>query len=637
MVSPNVSAASSSTQPVKRGLWPLTLAATGVVFADIGTSPLYAIRETFAGTHAVAPEPANVLGVLSLVIWLLILVVSVKYVWVMMRADHKGEGGALALMTLVGSSGGHPKLLRLSGILGLFAAALFLGDGVITPTISALSAAEGIRIVAPVYGEWSMVIAGAMLLTLFMGQRDLGASLAAFIGPLMLLWFIVLAILGLRNIALAPHILYALSPHHAIRFLAHGGVGGFLGLGAVVLAITGCEALYTDMGLFGRLPIRLAWYLIVLPALVLNYLGQGALLLSKGPAAAPSPFFLMAPHWARASLLVLAMAAAFAAGQAVVSGAFAITRQAIQLGYLPRLAMTHTSRDEMGWVYVPVVNGILMVTALGLLIGFGSTANLASAYGVAVTGTMLISTLMLMVLATLRWNWGPRKVALLLGVPLIIDIALFAANLTKIPDGGWFALGAAVVVFIMLTTWKEGRTRLLDRFARDAIPVDMFLTTLSKRVIRVPGTAIFLTSTEQGVPMALVHNMKHNMVIHERVVMCTVVIETMPTVRPEDRITMVPLAEGFLRLTLRFGFIEEPNIPKALAQARTDQLGFFYEPMSISYFLSRETILPRADLPIKQVWRDHLFSWMARSAAGSMDFFHLPANRVVELGTQVEM
>lgn len=633
---------SGQAAPAPGSTGPLTLAAVGAVFADIGTSPLYAIRETFSGVHPLPADSFHVLGVISLVLWSLIVVVSLKYVSIMMRADNRGEGGSLALSTLVAAAAAQewPRLGRIATGSGLLAAALFYGDSIVTPAISTLSASEGLKVVAPAWGEWSTLVAGALLAILFIGQRDSAETFAGVFGPVMVVWFLTLAVLGVRNIALAPQILQALSPHHALGFLIHGGWPAFLALGAVVLAITGCEALYTEMGLFGRLPIRLAWYLLVLPSLMLNYMGQGGLLLSKGQDAAVQPFFMMAPHWAGGSLVALAMLAALIAGHSVISSAFSMTRQAIQLGFLPRLAMIHISHSAKGRVYIPTVNWLLMLASLGLLVGFGNTANMAAAYGVAVTGTMLIGTVLLALVTFLVWGWRRRRTTLVLIVILVVDLTFFLVNLAKIPGGGWFTLGVALVIFIMLTTWKAGRVSLLGRFARDALPVEMFLASVSKRAERVPGTAIFLTATRTGVPMALMHNLKHNKVIHERVVICTVVIEEVPSVAADRRIEMLPISDGFCRLILRYGFMEEPNIPKALAQARSDDLGFFYEPMSISYFLSRETLLPglgKAKRKDWAYWREQLFAWMAHSSAGSLDFFHLPPNRVVELGTQVEL
>ncbi len=619
-----------------QGAGALLLGAVGVVFGDIGTSPLYALKESFAGPHPLPLDSPHILGVLSLVFWSLVIVVTLKYVIVMMRADNRGEGGSLALQALViRSAEGRVGLIAIVSTLGIFAAALFYGDSMITPAISVLSAVEGLEVVAPQLSHFILPATLVILVVLFMIQRQGSAAVGAMFGPVMLLWFAVLIILGIRNIALAPEVLAALSPHYAVAFLFHGGWTGFLALGSVVLAVTGCEALYADMGHFGRMPIRLAWYLLVLPALVLNYFGQGALLLSQ-PDAIDNPFFRMAPAWAGLPLLGLAAFATVIASQAVISGAFSMTRQAIQLGYLPRMTIVHTSEKAIGQIYIPFVNWVLMLAVAGLVLGFETSSNLASAYGVAVTGTMLISTILLTLVMTLLWGWRGRRTTALVVMFLLVDTAFFLANATKIPYGGWFPLAVGLVVFLMLMTWKSGRGLLMQRLRDEAMPVDAFLNSLSDRVARVPGTAIFLTGTREGVPLALLHNLKHNKVIHERVVILTVIMEGLPFIAPERRLECIPLAPNFQRLVLRYGFMEETNIPKALACARTDQLGFFYEPMSISYFLSRETLIPtaRSGLPL---WREQLFAWMARSATSAMDFFHLPSNRVVELGSQVEL
>jgi KUP system potassium uptake protein len=618
------------------GLGTLMLAAIGIVFGDIGTSPLYAIKETFSGPHPLAVDRPHILGVLSLIFWSLIVVVSLKYVIVMMRADNRGEGGSLALQALVGQAAGdRPKLAKIVASLGIFAAALFYGDSMITPAVSVLSAVEGLEVVAPNLTRYILPLTLGILLVLFVIQRQGSGAVGTLFGPVMLVWFAIIGVLGVRNIALAPEVLAALSPHHAFAFLMHDGLTGFLALGSVVLAVTGCEALYADMGHFGRMPIRLGWYLLVLPALVANYFGQGALLLLH-PDAIENPFFRMAPSWAGMPLVILATFATVIASQAVISGAFSMTRQAIQLGYLPRMEIIHTSQHEIGQIYVPFINWVLMIAVAGLVIGFETSSNLASAYGVAVTGTMLISTILLALVMTLLWGWKGRRTALLLALFLIVDTAFFLANASKIPYGGWFPLAVALVVYVILTTWKKGRTLLMERLREEAMPVDDFLASLSDRVPRVPGTAIFLTGTREGVPLALLHNLKHNKIIHERVVICTVIMEEVPFVPVESRIEFIPLAPNFHRLVLRYGFMRDPNIPKALAQARTDELGFFYEPMSISYFLSRETLVPSSK-PSMPLWQEQLFSAMARSATSAMDFFHLPVNRVVELGSQIEI
>ncbi len=619
-----------------RNVFALMLGAIGVVFGDIGTSPLYAMRETFSGPHQLPMTHANVLGVLSLVFWSVMIVVSLKYVIIIMRADNRGEGGSLALLSLVSQTvQGRPRLMGLVGALGIFAASLFYGDSMITPAISILSAVEGVRVVAPALDMWIIPITLGILVILFAMQSHGTAAVGRIFGPVMVTWFVILAILGIRNIGLAPEVMKALSPHYAVMFLLNGDASGFLAMGSVVLAVTGAEALYADMGHFGRQPIRLAWYMLVLPALMLNYLGQGALLLHDS-AALENPFFRMAPAWAGIPLLALAALATVIASQAVISGAFSVTRQAVQLGYLPRMSIIHTSEKEIGQIYVPVLNWVLMVFVMILVVGFRSSSNLASAYGVAVTGTMLIDATLIGMVMLLRWNWSVRKVSILLALFVPLDLAFFLANAGKIPHGGWFPLAIALVVFLLLTTWKRGRGLLMSKLADDNMPVDVFLMSLSSRVHRVPGISIFLTGTREGVPMALLHNLKHNKVIHERVVFLTVTIEDIPFVTAENRLDSTELAPNFQRVHLRFGFMEDPNIPKTLAQARSDQLGFFYEPMSISYFLSRETIIP-SKAPGMTLWREYLFAWMARSATGAMEFFHLPSNRVVELGSQVEI
>ncbi|HSV29374.1 MAG TPA: potassium transporter Kup [Candidatus Omnitrophota bacterium] len=620
----------------KRNPMALMVAAIGVVFGDIGTSPLYAMKETFAGPHPLALDKLHVLGVLSLVFWAVTIVVSIKYVIVIMRADNKGEGGSLALLALVHRAAeDRPAVAALVSALGIFAAALFYGDSMITPAISVLSAVEGIQVVAPALERWVVPVTLAILAVLFLIQRHGTDTVGKMFGPVMILWFGTLAVLGIKNIALAPYVLQALSPHWAVMFLWSDGWIGFLALGSVVLAVTGAEALYADMGHFGRLPIRLAWYLFVLPALMLNYFGQGALLLTR-PEALSNPFFGMAPGWAGIPLLALAGAATVIASQAVISGAFSVTRQAIQLGYLPRMTIIHTSEKEIGQIYIPFLNWMLMIAVAALVLGFRSSSSLASAYGVAVTGTMVIDAVLIAMVMALLWGWGRRRIAWMIGIFLAVDLSFFLSNSTKIPYGGWFPLAIGVAVFLLLTTWKRGRMLLMARLSKDSMPVEDFTATLSDRVARVSGTAIFLTGTCEGIPLALLHNLKHNKVIHERVVILTVRIEEVPFVPDERKLEHIPLTDGMSRLILSFGFMEDPNIPKTLARAKLDQLGFFYEPMAISYFLSRETIIPSSQ-PGMSMWREHLFAFMARSATSAMDFFHLPSNRVVELGSQVEI
>ena len=612
------------------------LAAIGVVFGDIGTSPLYAIKETFAGSHPLPLDRPHVLGVLSLVFWSIMVVVSIKYVIVMMRADNRGEGGSLALLALVTqAASARPWLAPIIGTLGIFAGALFYGDSMITPAISVLSAIEGLKVAQPALESWVLPLTVGVLLFLFIIQSHGAGIVGTLFGPVMLVWFATLAVLGIKNIALYPQVLWALSPHHAALFFWNDGLTGFLALGAVVLAVTGAEALYADMGHFGRLPIRLVWYLLILPALVLNYFGQGALLLTR-PETIENPFFHLAPAWAAIPMVILATAATVIASQAVISGTFSVTQQAIQLGYIPRMKMVHTSVHEIGQIYIPFLNWLLLICVTALVLGFGSSSNLAAAYGVAVTGTMLIDTLLVATVMALLWKWSRNKILLLAGLFLAVDLAYFLACLVKVPDGGWFPLAAGFAIFVLLTTWKRGRNLLLARRTREALSIEAFKKSLSERVTRVPGTAIFLTRAAEGVPAALLHNLKHNKVLHERVVLLTVQTEEFPFVPPELRATHKDFGDNLLQLTLRFGFMETPDIPKAIANATEVQLGFFYDVFSTTYFLSRETVIP-VDTPDMVVWRKYLFAGMMRNAAGAAEFFKLPHNRVVELGAQVEV
>lgn len=614
----------------------LFISAIGVVFGDIGTSPLYALKEAFAGPHPLPVDRLHVLGVLSLVFWTVLLVVSVKYVAIIMRADNEGEGSSFALLALLQKAlAEKPGLTSLVGILGVFAAALFYGDSAITPAISVLSAVEGLQVAAPDLAPWTVPISIVILVCLFAVQSKGTAAVGGAFGGLMIVWFIVLAVLGIANIGRAPGVLAALSPHHAIAFLAHDGWIGFLALGSVVLSVTGAEALYADMGHFGRGPIRLAWYMLVWPALMLNYFGQGALLLAN-PGAAESPFFFMGPAWAAMPLVVLATLATIIASQAVISGAFSVTRQAIQLGYLPRMNIIHTSEKEIGQIYMPFINWALMLAVVALVLGFGSSTNLASAYGVAVTGTMLITTTLVALLAFNRWGWNGKFAIGFFALLLSVDIAYFMATATKITHGGWFPLAAGLFAFSLMTTWKTGRRLLHAKLRASAMPLEEFLSTLSQRVTRVPGTSVFLTTDPDGVPLAMLHNLKHNHVLHERVVVMTVKVTERPRVPMSERIVSQKLRDDVFRVTLRCGFMDDPDIPKTLANAKRAELGFDYEPLRFSYFLTRETIVPSAD-PGMAAWREELFAFMMRSATTTADFFHLPLNRVVELGGHVEI
>lgn len=613
----------------------LALAALGVVFGDIGTSPLYAIKETFGGSHPLPIDKPNVLGALSLVFWSIMCVVSVKYVLVVMRADNRGEGGSLALLAAVTRLLEGRKGAVAVTALGLFAAGLFYGDSMITPAISVLSAIEGLDIAKPGFSDYILPLTLAILTFLFAIQRHGTAVVGSMFGPIVAIWFLTIGYIGVRNIGLNPGVLWAISPHYGISFLLDNGVTGLLSLGAIVLVVTGAEALYADMGHFGRLPIALAWYGLTLPALLLNYFGQGAMLLAH-PEHIENPFFLMVPPWATLPLVILATLATVIASQATISGAYSMTRQAIQLGYLPRLRIIHTSEHESGQIYMPFVNWTLMVAVAVLVASFGSSSKLAAAYGVAVTGTMAITAILVGLVMLLAWKWKKRLVIPIVGLFLLVDMAFFGANIVKIEHGGWFPLAIGLFVFTLLATWKKGRDVHLDRIKNDSLPVKDFLSTLSDRLVRVPGTAVFLHGSTHGVPLALLHNIKHNKVLHERVVLLTVIVDDVPFVPSEWRIESKALAHGFHQVLLHYGFMQDPDVPKALAQAREDELGFFYEPMSISYFLSRETIIATGK-PGLPMWQAYVYAGLSRMAASAMDFFRLPINRVVELGGQVEI
>ena len=628
--------AESTAPHTQRNILALMVGALGVVFGDIGTSPLYAIKETFAGHHPLPIDRSHVLGVLSLMFWSVTCVVSVKYVLIMMRADNRGEGGSLVLLSLVDrAAAARPSLAWVGGALGIMAAALFYGDSMITPAISVLSAVEGLDVAAPHLRPYIVPISVGILIGLFAIQRSGSGAIGSYFGPVMLLWFGTLAFLGLKGIAQFPGVLLAISPHYAIAFFVDNGWLAFLAMGSIVLAVTGAEALYADMGHFGRLPIRIVWYGFVMPALMLNYFGQGALLLAD-PATINNPFFELAPDWAALPLVGLATVASIIASQAVISGAFTVTQQAMNLGYLPRIRNIHTSEREIGQIYVPALNWSLMVMVTILVIGFGTSSNLAAAYGVAVTGTMLIDTALIAFVMVLVWNWRSRTVLILVGIFLTVDLTFFLANATKIPYGGWFPLVVGLGIFVLLRTWKKGRALLEDRLKRDGMPVEAFLASLSDRLVRVPGTAIFLTGNPQDVPLALLHNIKHNKVLHERNILMTVSVEKVPHVPAEGRVEAEDLGNSFRRIVLRYGFMDTIDVPKALFNAKVADLGVFYEPMRISYFLSRQTLVPSGTTPLS-FWRQRLFFWMSRSAASAMEYFQLPIDRVIELGGQVDI
>jgi KUP system potassium uptake protein len=611
------------------------MGALGVVYGDIGTSPLYALKECFHGPHGIEPTRDNVLGVLSLIFYALTFIISIKYLIFVMRADNKGEGGILALMALVSQQPGAKRRSRALLIpLGLFGAALLYGDGMITPAISVLGAVEGLAIATDVFEPIIVPTTIVILLGLFLIQRHGTHKVGAFFGPIMVLWFLTIAGLGAYWIAQDPHVLASLNPLHGVRFLVTNGWHGFIVLGSVFLVVTGGEALYADMGHFGREPIRVAWFSLVLPALFMNYLGQGAMLLDH-PELAESPFYHMAPRWGLYPLVVLATAAAVIASQALISGAFSLTRQAIQLGYSPRLDIEHTSATTAGQIYIPQVNTALMLATIGLVLGFRSSSALAAAYGIAVTSTMVITTLLAYLVA--RDSWGvSRAVAGSLAVFfLIIDLGFFTANLTKIADGGWFPLIVGALIYTVLSTWKAGRALLASRINERIYPLDRFMKDIKwQPPPRVSGTAIFMTSLNQGTPPTLLHNLEHNQVLHERVILLTVATSDTPYVKAADRTHIEPLEEGFYRMTLRYGFAEQPDVPAALKEAANN--GFKFRMSRTTFFLGIETLLP-TKRPGMALWRERLFVFTARNAVRATSFYRIPPERVVEIGIQVEL
>jgi KUP system potassium uptake protein len=615
-------------------LLPLTLTAVGVVYGDIGTSPLYTIRECFYGPHGFEPTHENVLGVLSLVVYSLTLIISVKYIALVMRADNQGEGGILTLTSLVPSrafiTGAAPVLV----LLGVFGAAMLYGEGIITPAISVLSAVEGLQIETPLFEPYLVPIAVAILVLLFFFQQYGTHRVGRLFAPVMVLWFLTIGVLGVIWIVRAPVVLAALNPIHAVTFFRVHGRAGVLVLGAVVLAVTGAEALYVDMGHFGKRPIRIAWFMIVFPALVLNYFGQGALLLIDG-AAARQPFFLLVPSWGLLPLVALATAAAIIASQALISGAFSLTQQAIQLGYAPRLDIEHTSSSEMGQVYVPQINWALMTATILVVIGFQSSSALAAAYGIAVTMTMVITTILLCVVARERWKWPLGAVIGAGAIFLTVDLTFFSANLVKVLQGGWLPLIIGACTFTVMTTWKTGRRIVAERLTARAIPIDHFMAVVAASPpVRVPGTAVFMTAQPRGTPPALAHNLRHNKVMHEYVVILTVSTAPVPHVPPKEQIAFESMGHGVFTMRAVYGFMQDPNVPDALHVAQTR--GLDIDADDVTYFLGRETILVTHRRGMA-VWREKLFVLMTRNAVRATAFFRLPPERVVELGVQVEI
>ena len=616
----------------KTSLATLSLAALGIVYGDIGTSPLYTLNTIFtAGNHPVPLNPENILGILSLIFWSLMIVVSFKYVLFIMHADNQGEGGLMALLALVlGKLNRTGKQRGMILMLGIFGTALFYGDGVITPGISVLSAVEGLQVASPIFKSYVIPITLVILFFLFFFQRHGTASVGALFGPVMCIWFLTLASLGTLAILSEPRVMESLNPFYGMHFLTANPLFGFLSLGSVVLAVTGAEALYADMGHFGRKPVQLAWFCFVLPALVLNYFGQGALLIHD-PSAISNPFYLLAPDWARFPLVILSTIATVIASQAVISGAYSMTNQAIRLGYAPRMETQHTSEDEIGQIYVPGINWTLLIAVTALVLGFRTSSSLATAYGIAVTGTMSITTILAFIVVRKLWGWGTIKGTLLIAVFLTVDLAFFGANLIKIEEGGWFPLTLGIVIFTLMTTWKRGRMLLAERMKSESIDLVPFVESFSTdSIVRVPGTAIFLTANPDGVPHALLHNMKHNKVLHDRVVILNVRILDIPHVPANRCIEYTELPKNFHRMIVQFGFKDDPNLPKALSSQKILAL----EPMETSFFLSREMLIPKTASRMA-LWRKKLFVAMFRNAGSAIPFFRLPPNRVVEIGAQV--
>jgi KUP system potassium uptake protein len=613
----------------------IVIGAIGVVFGDIGTSPLYTLKEAFGPHYGLQPDQANVLGLLSLVFWAMFLIVTVKYVTVILRADNRGEGGILALMAVVQRSLPIAAPLGYTvGILGILGCALFFGDAVITPAISVLSAVEGLEVAAPALHRFVVPIAVVVLLLLFAFQRHGTERVGKIFGPVMIVWFVAIALLGGRQIVQNPAVLQAVNPYWALHFFAAHGTAAWLALGAVVLCVTGGEALYADMGHFGRVPIRIAWTGFVMPALLLNYFGQGALVLAE-PAAVQNPFFRGVPAWGLYPMIVLATLATVIASQAVISGAFSLARQAIQLGYLPRLQLVHTSDATIGQVYVPWVNRLLLVSVLVLVVGFGSSSALAAAYGVSVTGSMLIDTILLMILAGSRWRlrqWQIMAVGLAF---LVIDVALFSSNATKFFHGAWVPVAMGIVVFTLMRTWRRGRALVRNQVDSESLRIEHFVANLMAHPPkRVEGTAIFLTPSSQLVPPALLHNLKHNKILHERNVLLSIDTLQVPRAEDHERVVLIDLGNGFSRLSLRFGYMEDPDVPRALATWKIP--GAPFEPLETTFFASRESVVAKEDQGMA-LWRDKLFLLMSRNAKPATEFFSIPGDQLVELGTQVRI
>jgi len=617
----------------------LTLVALGVVYGDIGTSPLYALRECFKPEYGLTANPTNVYGVLSLVVWALILVVSVKYLIFILRADNRGEGGVLALLALIMQQQRRDQdknLKQVIIVLGLIGAALLYGDGVITPAISVLGAMEGLEVITPRLKIVIVPLTLVILLSLFLVQKKGTHKVGRVFGPVMMIWFLTIAALGVYEIVLAPEILAAVNPWYAIQFFVTHGKQAFVLLGAVVLVVTGGEALYADMGHFGKRPIRMAWFYLVLPALLLNYFGQGALIL-RDPAGAENPFFILAPRALLYPLVALATMAAIIASQALISGAFSLTQQAVQLGYCPRVNIIHTSKTEAGQIYIPEVNTALMIGCLLVVLGFRSTGALGAAYGIAVTGTMSITTILFYMLARSRWNWSLLHALSFAVFFLIIDLGFFGSNALKILHGGWVPIIIGLGIFTLMTTWYQGRRIVLKLLARGSLPIEMFLNSVAEhKPVRVPGTAIFMTSDPEGAPLVLLHHLKHNKVLHEQVVLLSVLSANVPEIPESERMMALELREGFWRVKARYGFMETPNVPEILARCK--DAGIKSEKLHTTYYLGRERLIPNPHSKQRLAsWRKKLFVFMSRNSRSATEFFGIPSNRVVELGAQIEL
>ncbi|MFO1505588.1 MAG: potassium transporter Kup [Lysobacterales bacterium] len=630
----NPTSAPAPEGDTRRRLAMLALGAMGVVYGDIGTSPLYTMKETF-GEHGIPPSPENVLGVLSLVFWSLVMVVSVKYAGFIMRADNKGEGGIMALTALVQRAlRANPRARWAVVIVGLFGASLFFGDGVITPAISVLSAVEGLQVAAPGLEHWIVPVTVVIIILLFVLQNHGTGRVGAVFGPIMSLWFITIAVLGAIEVAGNPHVLRALSPMYAVAFLRDNGWTAIIALGSVVLCMTGAEALYADMGHFGRKPIRVSWFSFILPALVLNYFGQGSLLIHD-PAKAANPFYLLAPHALLLPMIVLSTVAAIIASQSVISGAFSVAREAIQLGYLPRMEVRHTSREQRGQIYLPWINRMLLVLIVAVVLGFRSSANLAAAYGIAVVGCMTMDTLLVTIVFHRIWHWGLWRSLAIGGLFLTIDLAFLVGNIDKIEHGGWFPIVLGIAVFAVMSTWRRGRELVQREIQQGGLALEPFLASIAAHPpVRVPGTAVFLTTLQEGVPNALLHNLKHNKVLHERNILLTVETLEQPKADEGERREITPLGNDFYRLVLRFGFAEDADVPEAMGRVRA--CGTPFDMMDTTFFISRESIVA-ANRAGMVKWRDTLFAFMTRNALPATAFFQIPGNRLIELGTQVEI